>query len=89
MLPDSNHQGCESGFPDVHMKWLFDGGHTLESSSDYPLQDAVGECRAEAGYGAEYFQYRVRRQVAYFHISHVYVLPFKVFVYCFLGFCSI
>ena len=71
MLSDSNHQGCESGFPDVHMKWLFDGGHTLESSSDYPLQDAVGECRAEAGYGAEYFQYRVRRQVAYFHLSYV------------------
>ena len=62
MFPDSN-QGCESGFPDVHLKWLFDGGHTLDSSTEYPLQDGVGECRAVPGYGAEYFQYRVRRQV--------------------------
>ena len=70
MFPDSN-QGCESGFPDVHLKWLFDGGHTLDSSTEYPLQDAVGECRAVPGYGAEYFQYRVQRQVAYFHLSYV------------------
>ena len=86
MFPDSN-QGCESGFPDVHLKWLFDGGHTLDSSTEYPLQDGVGECRAVPGYGAEYFQYRVRRQVGTRYFS-VLTSSYKV-LFCFPGICSI
>ena len=35
------------GFPDLHLKWLVDGDYTLQTPSEYPLQETEGECRVE------------------------------------------
>ena len=72
------NNGCDFGsFADVHLQWLQETQSPLESARDYPLRpdEPAGECGASddpSGYGPNYYNYIVKRQVR----SNKYVLLF-------------
>ena len=62
------NQGCVTGFADVHLQWLQETQSPLEAARDYPLRpdEPAGECGASddpSGYGPNYYNYIVKRQV--------------------------
>ena len=73
-----SNNGCNSGYADVHLKWLQEEKQEpLKSAQEYPLtldplEDPVaGECRndiARNGYSAGYFNYIVKRQVSFSYV---------------------
>ena len=58
------NQGCKTGYADVHLQWLQETQTPHQDAQDYPLRpdEPAGEC-ANNGYGPDYFNYIVKRQV--------------------------
>ena len=59
------NNGCDPGsFADVHLEWLKETQNPHQSARDYPLrpEEPAGEC-INIGYGPDYFNYIVKRQV--------------------------
>ena len=45
-----SNQGCDSGFPDLHLKYVGESGASLSSPEEYPLSLTAGTCQAVVTY---------------------------------------
>ena len=52
-----SNQGCVSGFPDVHLKYVEESGDPLQSPEEYPLTFTVGTCQRPYTYYSPYEDY--------------------------------
>ena len=54
---ERSNQGCDSGFLDLHLKYLQESGDPLQSSEEYPLTETVGTCQRPYTYYSPYEDY--------------------------------